>query len=445
MSSFSSNVISDLNKIIESLADKSIHRSLVLDPQKNFIRSSKLGIVETVRFILGSGPSTLKNELRNFCKDTKISVSSSAMVQSRAKLKENLFYFLLDSLNQKYPYKKTFKGYKLIAVDGSKINIPYNPDDVSTFHNGKRKTDNTQGKGYNQVHLSAAYDVLNSRFIDAMIKGIRQYDERIQMMQLVGRNENDKTIWIADRGYEGANLIENLKQKTKFIIRAKDINGGNGIITGLDIPESELDKDIDLIFTNYNRKEYQKQKSKYKIIQKSQEFDFLNEDTHFYNTTWRILRFKLKNNYEVLITNLERDVFSCEDIKYIYGLRWNIEIAFNYLKHDINVINFKSRKKEFIIQEILAKLVMYNLCSIINTYLESQRKQKMKKKLLHKINFSNAVHLIMDVFFKTKRKGGIPPNLDIQIISDTSPIRKGRSFVRSPHPQNYTASNYRIY
>lgn len=140
MSSFSSNVISDLNKIIESLADKSIHRSLVLDPQKNFIRSSKLGIVETVRFILGSGPSTLKNELRNFCKDTKISVSSSAMVQSRAKLKENLFYFLLDSLNQKYPYKKTFKGYKLIAVDGSKINIPYNPDDVSTFQKNRQYT-----------------------------------------------------------------------------------------------------------------------------------------------------------------------------------------------------------------------------------------------------------------------------------------------------------------
>ena len=72
--------------------------------------------------------------------------------------------------------------------------------------------------------------------------------------------------------------------------------------------------------------------------------------------------------------------------------------------------------------------------------------EKLKDcKSLHKINFSNAIHLIMDVFFKTKRKGGIPPNLDIQIISDTSPIRKGRSFVRSPHPQNYTASNYRIY
>lgn len=189
------------------------------------------------------------------------------MVQSRAKLKENLFYFLLDSLNEKYPCKKTFKGYKLIAVDGSKINIPYNQDDVSTFHNGKRKTDNTQGKGYNQVHLSAAYNVLDHRFIDATIKGVREYDERLQMMQLVNRNENDKTIWIADRGYEGANLIENLKQKTKFIIRAKDINGGNGLITGLDISESEFDKNIDLIFTNYNRREYQKQKSKYKIIQ----------------------------------------------------------------------------------------------------------------------------------------------------------------------------------
>lgn len=68
MSSFSSNVISDLNKIIESLADKSIHRTLVLDPQKNFTRSSKLGIVETVRFILGSGPSTLKMNCVTFVK-----------------------------------------------------------------------------------------------------------------------------------------------------------------------------------------------------------------------------------------------------------------------------------------------------------------------------------------------------------------------------------------
>lgn len=81
-------------------------------------------------------------------------------------------------------------------------------------------------------------------WIIAVVKGIRKYDERLQIMQLVNRNKKDKTILIADRGYEGADLIEHLNQKTNFIIRTKDRNNGNGLITGLNISENEFDKDI---------------------------------------------------------------------------------------------------------------------------------------------------------------------------------------------------------
>ena len=77
--------------------------------------------------------------------------------------------------------------------------------------------------------------------------------------------------------------------------------------------------------------------------------------------------------------------------------------------------------------------------------LEATRKEKKKRKHIHKINFSNAAHLISRSIKLTKRKGGIPPDLDAQIINDTSPVREGRRYKRVPHAQTYPASNYRAY
>ena len=66
----------------------------------------------------------------------------------------------------------------------------------------------------------------------------------------------------------------------------------------------------------------------------------------------------------------------------------------------------------FIHQEIWVKLTLYNLSSLITNLLEDTRKEKKKKKYIHKINFSNAAHLITNSIKLIKRKGGIPPDLD---------------------------------
>lgn len=445
MTKYANKVINDLNSIIDELPRCDDFDSLIYHPDTSFSRRSKFGLSNTVRFILGSGPSTLRNEIRTFFPSTDFSITPSALVQSRAKINSDLFKKIFYDFNLKYLCNKTFKDFRIIAVDGSKLNIPYNYSDSFSLHKGRKKGNGSAGKGYNQLHLSTAYDVLEHRYIDSVIKDITQYDEREAMLEMIHHYDGQKAIFIADRGYEGANLIENLNQKTNFVIRAKDLNSKNGLTTGLNLPDKEFDLDVQITFTNWNRKEYQSQKNKYKIIQKYQSFDFLNENTHFYEVNWRIVRFRLENTYEVLITNLDRDNFSMDDIKHLYNLRWGIEVGYRYLKHDLNLTHFISRKKEFIHQEIWAKLTMYNLCSIINEYLEDRRKVKKKKKHEHRINFSNAIHLIMDGFKKSKRPDGIPPDLDKQIIKVTSPIREDRKFARLPHPHSYIASNYRAY
>ncbi|MBQ7888420.1 MAG: transposase [Erysipelotrichaceae bacterium] len=135
-------------------------------------------------------------------------------------------------------------------------------------------------------------------------------------------------------------------------MRVKDIDScTTGLMKGLIFPNDEFDVDYRLIFTNHNRKEYQQQKSLYKIIQKSQCFDFLDDQKHFYETTWRIVIFKLEDSYEIIVTNLSRNEFDSSEIKYLYNLRWKTETAYRYLKHDINLTHFISRKKPLSIKK----------------------------------------------------------------------------------------------
>ncbi|NBL00038.1 MAG: IS4 family transposase [Erysipelotrichia bacterium] len=438
--------LNSLESIINDLSLAPCFDHLIYDSSKNFTRNSKFGLVNTIRFILASEPTTLKNEIKNYFEDSSNLVAAGAIVQSRDKMKPALFRFVFDELNRRNPISNVFKGYHLIAVDGSKLNIPYNPKDTSSFHRGKPKADGTYGKGYNQLHLSTAYDILNDRYLDALIKDILDYDERKAMLDMVKRYNGKQAIFIADRGYEGANLIENLKQMTKFVIRVKDIHSsGNSILKNSNLPDEEFDLDVHFTFTNYNRKEYQLQKEKYKITHKQQSFDFLDDTIHFYETSWRVVRFKIGNEYEAIITNLDRDEFPALEIKELYHLRWNTETTFGHLKHSLNFTCFISEKKEFIHQEIWAKLTMYNVCALIINSLEKQRTHKRKKKHIHQINVSNAVHLLISTFRKGKRTGGIPPDLDMSIMKETLPVREGRKYARSPHPHTYPASNYRHY
>ena len=72
-----------------------------------------------------------------------------------------------------------------------------------------------------------------------------------------------------------------------------------------------------------------------------------------YELKFRLVRFRLtENTYEVIVTNLEKEEFPPDTIKYLYGLRWGIETSFRDLKYTIGLLHFHSKNVEFIFQEI---------------------------------------------------------------------------------------------
>mgnify|MGYP000615202485 FL=1 len=66
-------------------------------------------------------------------------------------------------------------------------------------------------------------------------------------------------------------------------------------------------------------------------------------------------------------------------------MRWGIETSFRELKYAIGLCCFHSKKVEYIMQEIYARLILYNYCELITMHVIIQQKR-------YKTCLSNELH-----------------------------------------------------
>jgi hypothetical protein len=127
--------------------------------------------------------------------------------------------------------------------------------------------------------------------------------------------------------------------------------------------------------------------------------DFLDPiENPFYTLHFRVLRFPItESTMECIITNLEEEDFPMKEIKKLYEWRWGIERSFRELKYTIGLTNFHAKKVEYILQEIFARLIIYNFCERIITKIVIQQKKKLCESifvaLLHHFLFFHSLLL----------------------------------------------------
>ena len=134
--------------------------------------------------------------------------------------------FFFRSLPAVASEEKLFRGYRLLACDGSDLCIAHNPQDETTYFQST-----PDSKGFNQMHLNALYDLLSRTYVDAIIQPARQENENKALCNMIDRYHNNaKTLFIADRGYESYNTLAHVQEKGMyFLIRVKDITSKGGI------------------------------------------------------------------------------------------------------------------------------------------------------------------------------------------------------------------------
>ena len=411
-------------------------------PGKDNTRNRKFPFKKMVSSILAFRGGTLNREIMDFFGLDPSIGSSSAFIQQRAKILPEAFECLFHYFTSKVDESKLYRGLRLLAVDGSDLQIAANPNDPESYYPGV----NGQ-KAYNLLHINAMYDLLQHTYTDAVIQKSRNSDESGALTDMVDRSEIKRAILLADRNYESYNNLAHIQEKGwYFLIRIKD--NTKGITSGLLLPnKDEYDVPFQIHLTRKQTnsvKQLLKDKNHYKLVASTQRFDYLPQTSRkydpavFYDLSFRIVRFPLSDTMcETIITNLDVEKYPLSEIKRLYAMRWGIETSFRNLKHTLGLLHLHAKKVEFILQEIFAKLTMYNFCELITQSVVIQQEQK---KYAYKVNFSDAAHICFEFFLKNVP----PPVVEAKLMKYISPIRPGRKDTRKQTQKPAVSFTYRV-
>ena len=403
----------------------------------DFSRKRVLTMETVINLLLSMQGGSLKKELY----DAGVSVSASAFVQQRDKIPWTVMEEIFESFNSKCKDTKTYKGYRVLAIDGTTINMARNPKSDSFVIN------TSTPKGYNQLHVNPLYDVLNKTYQYCVIQPQPQQDEVGALLFMMKWYEfKEKTLIVADRGYESYNIFAHIQNtpNTDFLIRVKQDRTAMREIGKL--PMTELDTNVSFTITTTQTKEdkengyillqtRKKEDRIYSSKTRAGRWDFPSP----YPMKIRVVRFKLDTGeYETLATSLPRSITLAE-IKELYHARWGIETAFRELKYGIGLVNLHGKKDDFVRQEIFSAMIMSNFCSrIVNEVVVRKNDANIHE---YKVNMTMAIHICRQ-FFRTKDADA--KKLLQDIARYTEPVRPGRRDERNIKAKTYVGFIYRV-
>jgi hypothetical protein len=399
--------------------------------ENDFTRDRKLTFGRLVTFIINLTRSSLQVELYNFA-DFLGEPSSTKQAFSKARKKLSAMVFKL--LNQKLIIEtysnnivKTFKGLRVLAIDGSTARLPVSQELCEAY--GKH----VSSKNMPLAKTSMIFDVLNKITLHASINSYNS-DERSlafeHIFELEKQNKDivekafDNDLVLFDRGYPSLPLMFFLQSRKKeFLTRIfyhflaetdAIIKSGlrDSVIT---IPAFKKDRNKNPRFDQY-----------LPGLDKNAELQV------------RILVFQLKNgDQEIVATSLiDQNKFSYEEIFNLYALRWNIEEEYKFHKSIAEIENFSGKSKLAIEQDFFATIFTCNVCSLLMQEAQDELEQNSKKELKYeyKVNRNILVGIvkneIIDVFLSARDLDEYCETLKARIKKNLVPIRPNRIFPR---------------
>ena len=417
--------------------------NFVYAPDKDFTRKRKLPFFDTMKTVMIMEGNSLNKELCdifNFNEKGSF-ITKSAFVQRRNKIKPEAFEEAFKIFNDKTSCNdlNLYNGYRLLAVDGSDINIALNENSPTYF-----PPNNRAEKGFNQFHINALYDILNNTYRDCIIQDApkkNEIDAARQMIKRLGKRSSGDIV-IADRGYASLDLMETIRDvRADFLFRVPE----EFIRETRSLPDQDCDIEVEFTIFTSQTKETKRllSEGKAKWLPGLSKFGNTKKKVTWfhpspYHMSLRLVKFKLKNgNYEIICTSLSRDNFPAEKLKDLYHLRWGIETSFRSLKYSIGLVNFHAKKESSVRQEIYARFLMYNFCArIANSVIVEQNG---KRELKYQINFTATIHICF-AWLKRQLK------LDIRklIAQYIEPVRPGREDERKIKTKSFSYFLYRV-
>lgn len=394
------------------------------------VRRRKMPIEDLVYSMINRKGLTLKLELRNYMKITHpgVEIAKPGYLKQRMKLNPEAFKVLYQSHNKNFyqdaevePY--TYKGYLVLAADGSDINIPTTAETVEKYGSASVRG----GKPCAQIGLGCIYDVLNRFILDSSINKVKFDEMRVAQEQLSNIKDTigDRYPYmvIMDRGYPSTPaFLKFIDDGIYFVARLKtsDYKAEQKAL-------KSNDEDVEIALTKARRRNH---------IGKKEESIMMSRD--FFSL--RMVKVNFDNDTsEILATNLPRETFPEECFAEIYHMRWGIETAYEVLKDRLKIEDFTGIKPTLIEQDINSTIYVSNLAEDIICDIEEEDKEHLKNDYKHtmQINRNLSIGLLKNdliyILIETdeNRKSELLQALYDEIRVNVVPIRPDRHYHRT--------------
>jgi hypothetical protein len=368
-----------ISKIINSLKLRNESRL----NEKAFTRNRKVGFVTLMLMIMNMVKKSTQLEIDDFFKQfspegiSNITYTKQSFSEARQKLSPNAFIVLNDAFVEKFYDDgdfKTYKGYRLLAIDGSSIEVPNNND--TRKHFGYIINQSKEFK-LARALSSQIYDVENKILVSSILGRCDDHERdlairNIEKMQGMG-SFGVKDLILFDRGYPSLAFFSQLIEKDiKFLMRAT--------LASLEEIQNTKTSDeyIEVVITKERLRRLKKQGIKMPI-----------------GSTLKLRVFKVEldsGEIEILVTNLNDDELKYEESKELYFKRWGIETKFDELKNKFEVESFSGEKSIIVEQDFYATVLLSNIASIFEQEAEEELKeQNAKKNLKHEYKINKGI------------------------------------------------------
>lgn len=191
------------------------------NPGRDFTRRRSLTLPALMGLILTMDEKSAWKGLLGYFRNRVDAPSASAFVQQRKKLLPSAFSDLFRRFTDTLAARKAFRGYRLLAADGTSLKSPSYPEDADAYRPGTERQ-----HGWNLYHINALFDLENGIYADVLVQKEHTKSEDAALCEMADRSTvSGPVILLADRGYEAYNNFAHLEQKGwKYLIRLKDRN-----------------------------------------------------------------------------------------------------------------------------------------------------------------------------------------------------------------------------
>jgi len=297
---------------------------------QDFTRDRKMPFKKLVGFMINMVKSSTQTCLDRFFEmigQDDVHMSQQAFSEARQKIRweafRELFIAIVDHIYT--GFYRTWHGYRVMAIDGSKTQIPDDPKLREFF--------GTAGKGGTAAtaQASALYDVFNNILVDAQIEPIGTDERELAMRHIAVLSEMpsfEKELILFDRGYASYELVDAMTSRgISFVMRVR----------------RKFSVDIDRLEEGDHSVTLRKKGRR--------------------GIRVRVIKFTLSSGEEeALITDIIDSRMGIKAFKGLYFFRWPIETKFDEIKNRLEVENFSGRTVEAIRQDFFITM-LYVKCS----------------------------------------------------------------------------------